>query len=72
MKLCFFFIIIIRHIFCCSSPIYFVFFLQYFKYVFPADVDSVIVKVSSTTAFPCSVISVQDILVGTYNNKLFG
>lgn len=47
---------------------------QYFKYVFPADVDSVIVKVSSTTAFPCSVISVQDILCPVYdldNNVAF-
>ncbi|XP_040183593.1 SID1 transmembrane family member 2 isoform X2 [Rana temporaria] len=47
---------------------------QYFKYVFPADVDSVIVKVSSPTAFPCSVISVQDILCPVYdldNNVAF-
>lgn len=37
---------------------------QYFKYEFPKGVDSVIVKVTSAMAFPCSVISIQDILVG--------
>lgn len=37
---------------------------QYFKYEFPEEVDSVIVKVTSAMAFPCSVISIQDILVG--------
>ncbi|NXV51117.1 SIDT2 protein, partial [Uria aalge] len=37
---------------------------QYFKYEFPEGVDSVIVKVTSAMAFPCSVISIQDILVG--------
>ena len=37
---------------------------QYFKYEFPEGVDSVIVKVTSAVAFPCSVISIQDILVG--------
>lgn len=37
---------------------------QYFKYEFPEGVDSVIVKVTSVMAFPCSVISIQDILVG--------
>lgn len=37
---------------------------QYFKYEFPTGVDSVIVKVTSAMAFPCSVISIQDILVG--------
>lgn len=36
---------------------------QYFKYEFPEGVDSVIVKVTSTKAFPCSVISIQDVLV---------
>ena len=36
---------------------------QYFKYEFPEGVDSVIVKVASSTAFPCSVISIQDVLV---------
>ncbi|XP_068097009.1 SID1 transmembrane family member 2 isoform X2 [Hyperolius riggenbachi] len=47
---------------------------QYFKYVFPGEVDSVIVKVSSLSAFPCSVISVQDILCPVYdldNNVAF-
>lgn len=37
---------------------------QYFKYKFPEGLDSVIVKVTSAMAFPCSVISIQDILVG--------
>lgn len=36
---------------------------QYFKYEFPDGVDSVIVKVTSKKAFPCSVISIQDVLV---------
>lgn len=36
---------------------------QYFKYEFPEGVDSVIVKVTSSKAFPCSVISIQDVLV---------
>ncbi|XP_069804851.1 SID1 transmembrane family member 2 isoform X2 [Dendropsophus ebraccatus] len=47
---------------------------QYFKYVFPPDVDSVIVKVTSPSAFPCSVISVQDIQCPVYdldNNVAF-
>ncbi|XP_044852822.1 SID1 transmembrane family member 2 isoform X2 [Mauremys mutica] len=47
---------------------------QYFKYVFPEGVDSVIVKVTSRMAFPCSVISVQDILCPVYdldNNVAF-
>ncbi|KAM9299343.1 SID1 transmembrane family member 2 [Gastrophryne carolinensis] len=47
---------------------------QYFKYVFPAGVDSVIVKVSSPSAFPCSVISIQDIMCPVYdldNNVAF-
>ncbi|XP_075765832.1 SID1 transmembrane family member 2 isoform X2 [Pelodiscus sinensis] len=47
---------------------------QYFKYVFPEGVDSVIVKVTSGTAFPCSVMSVQDILCPVYdldNNVAF-
>uniref|UniRef100_A0A8C0GN55 SID1 transmembrane family member 2 n=1 Tax=Chelonoidis abingdonii TaxID=106734 RepID=A0A8C0GN55_CHEAB len=46
----------------------------YFKYVFPEGVDSVIVKVTSRMAFPCSVISVQDILCPVYdldNNVAF-
>ncbi|XP_070621833.1 SID1 transmembrane family member 2 isoform X2 [Erythrolamprus reginae] len=47
---------------------------QYFKYQFPDGVDSAIIKVTSTTAFPCSVISVQDILCPVYdldNNVAF-
>ncbi|KAM8795658.1 SID1 transmembrane family member 2 isoform 2-T2 [Eudromia elegans] len=47
---------------------------QYFKYEFPEGVDSVIVKVTSATAFPCSVISIQDILCPVYdldNNVAF-
>ncbi|XP_069597538.1 SID1 transmembrane family member 2 isoform X2 [Ranitomeya imitator] len=47
---------------------------QYFKYVFPLEVDSVIVKVTSPSAFPCSVISIQDIQCPVYdldNNVAF-
>nr|KAF6439008.1 SID1 transmembrane family member 2 [Molossus molossus] len=47
---------------------------QYFKYEFPEGVDSVIVKVTSTKAFPCSVISIQDVLCPVYdldNNVAF-
>ncbi|XP_054032015.1 SID1 transmembrane family member 2 isoform X2 [Dryobates pubescens] len=47
---------------------------QYFKYEFPTGVDSVIVKVTSAMAFPCSVISIQDILCPVYdldNNVAF-
>ncbi|XP_064896239.1 SID1 transmembrane family member 2 isoform X2 [Columba livia] len=47
---------------------------QYFKYEFPEGVDSVIVKVTSAMAFPCSVISIQDILCPVYdldNNVAF-
>ncbi|XP_030076426.1 SID1 transmembrane family member 2 isoform X2 [Microcaecilia unicolor] len=40
---------------------------QYLKYDFPKGVDSVIVKVTSATAFPCSVISIQDILCPVYD-----
>uniref|UniRef100_A0A8D0L4K7 SID1 transmembrane family member 2 n=1 Tax=Sphenodon punctatus TaxID=8508 RepID=A0A8D0L4K7_SPHPU len=40
---------------------------QYFKYVFPEGLDSVIVKVTSAMAFPCSVISIQDILCPVYD-----
>ncbi|EOB08699.1 SID1 transmembrane family member 2 [Anas platyrhynchos] len=46
----------------------------YFKYEFPKGVDSVIVKVTSAMAFPCSVISIQDILCPVYdldNNVAF-
>ncbi|NXV78253.1 SIDT2 protein, partial [Atlantisia rogersi] len=47
---------------------------QYFKYEFPEGVESVIVKVTSAMAFPCSVISIQDILCPVYdldNNVAF-
>uniref|UniRef100_A0A803TMZ2 SID1 transmembrane family member 2 n=1 Tax=Anolis carolinensis TaxID=28377 RepID=A0A803TMZ2_ANOCA len=47
---------------------------QYFKYEFPEGVDSVIVKVTSAAKFPCSVISVQDVLCPVYdldNNVAF-
>ncbi|KAM8927085.1 SID1 transmembrane family member 2 isoform 2-T2 [Pelodytes ibericus] len=47
---------------------------QYFKYVFKDGVDSVIVKVLSPTAFPCSVISIQDVQCPVYdldNNVAF-
>ncbi|XP_075184453.1 SID1 transmembrane family member 2 isoform X4 [Anomaloglossus baeobatrachus] len=47
---------------------------QYFKYGFPPEVDSVIVKVKSPSAFPCSVISIQDIQCPVYdldNNVAF-
>ncbi|XP_009078987.1 PREDICTED: SID1 transmembrane family member 2-like, partial [Acanthisitta chloris] len=47
---------------------------QYFKYEFSEGVDSVIVKVTSAMAFPCSVISIQDILCPVYdldNNVAF-
>uniref|UniRef100_G1P210 SID1 transmembrane family member 1 n=1 Tax=Myotis lucifugus TaxID=59463 RepID=G1P210_MYOLU len=35
---------------------------QYFLYKFPEDVDSVIIKVVSKVAYPCSVVSVQNIM----------
>ncbi|XP_004414858.1 PREDICTED: SID1 transmembrane family member 1 isoform X2 [Odobenus rosmarus divergens] len=35
---------------------------QYFLYKFPDDVDSVIIKVRSEMAYPCSVVSVQNIM----------
>ncbi|XP_068601938.1 SID1 transmembrane family member 2 [Brachionichthys hirsutus] len=47
---------------------------QYFKYVFPDGVDTVIVKVNSNMDFPCSVMSVQDIQCPVYdldNNVAF-
>ncbi|XP_021093499.1 SID1 transmembrane family member 2 isoform X3 [Heterocephalus glaber] len=47
---------------------------QYFKYEFPEGADSVIVKVTSDVAFPCSVISIQDVLCPVYdldNNVAF-
>lgn len=39
------------------------FLFQYFLYKFPHNVDSVIIKVVSETVYPCSVVSVQDIVV---------
>ncbi|XP_029964916.1 SID1 transmembrane family member 2 isoform X2 [Salarias fasciatus] len=47
---------------------------QYFKYVFPDGVDTVIVKVNSAMNFPCSVMSIQDIQCPVYdldNNVAF-
>ncbi|KAK2846937.1 hypothetical protein Q5P01_009936 [Channa striata] len=47
---------------------------QYFKYVFPDGVDTVIVKVNSDMIFPCSVMSIQDIQCPVYdldNNVAF-
>uniref|UniRef100_A0A674CCQ6 SID1 transmembrane family member 2 n=1 Tax=Salmo trutta TaxID=8032 RepID=A0A674CCQ6_SALTR len=47
---------------------------QYFKYVFPDGVDTVIVKVNSEMTFPCSVMSIQDIQCPVYdldNNVAF-
>ncbi|XP_014916317.1 SID1 transmembrane family member 2 isoform X3 [Poecilia latipinna] len=47
---------------------------QFFKYVFPDGVDTVIVKVNSDVNFPCSVMSVQDIQCPVYdldNNVAF-
>ncbi|KAG5837376.1 hypothetical protein ANANG_G00238610 [Anguilla anguilla] len=40
---------------------------QFFKYVFPEGVDTVIVKVNSQMTFPCSVMSIQDILCPVYD-----
>ncbi|XP_036418784.1 SID1 transmembrane family member 2 isoform X2 [Colossoma macropomum] len=47
---------------------------QFFKYVFPEGVDTVIVKVNSEKNFPCSVMSIQDIQCPVYdldNNVAF-
>ncbi|XP_076000244.1 SID1 transmembrane family member 2 isoform X2 [Genypterus blacodes] len=47
---------------------------QYFKYVFPEGVDTVVVKVNSDMNFPCSVMSIQDIQCPVYdldNNVAF-
>ncbi|XP_066522862.1 SID1 transmembrane family member 2 isoform X3 [Hoplias malabaricus] len=47
---------------------------QFFKYVFPDGVDTVIVKVNSGKEFPCSVMSIQDIQCPVYdldNNVAF-
>ncbi|CAI5797055.1 SID1 transmembrane family member 1 isoform X2 [Podarcis lilfordi] len=40
---------------------------QYFLYKFPPDVDSVIVRVTSETVYPCSVVSIQDIVCPVYD-----
>ncbi|XP_033029535.1 SID1 transmembrane family member 1 [Lacerta agilis] len=40
---------------------------QYFLYKFPPDVDSVIVRVTSKTVYPCSVVSIQDIVCPVYD-----
>uniref|UniRef100_A0A3Q2UJI0 SID1 transmembrane family member 2 n=1 Tax=Fundulus heteroclitus TaxID=8078 RepID=A0A3Q2UJI0_FUNHE len=40
---------------------------QFFKYVFPDGMDTVIVKVNSDVNFPCSVMSVQDIQCPVYD-----
>uniref|UniRef100_A0A8C2A323 SID1 transmembrane family, member 2 n=1 Tax=Cyprinus carpio TaxID=7962 RepID=A0A8C2A323_CYPCA len=47
---------------------------QFFKYMFPDGVDTVIVKVNSQKNFPCSVMSIQDIQCPVYdldNNVAF-
>uniref|UniRef100_A0A3P8ZS10 SID1 transmembrane family, member 2 n=1 Tax=Esox lucius TaxID=8010 RepID=A0A3P8ZS10_ESOLU len=59
------------HVTC--DPVFIV-FSQYFKYVFPDGVDTVIVKVNSEMTFPCSVMSIQDIQCPVYdldNNVAF-
>uniref|UniRef100_A0ABM5FR11 SID1 transmembrane family member 1 isoform X2 n=1 Tax=Pogona vitticeps TaxID=103695 RepID=A0ABM5FR11_9SAUR len=40
---------------------------QYFLYKFPPDVDSVIVRVTSETIYPCSVVSIQDTVCPVYD-----
>ncbi|KAM6161521.1 SID1 transmembrane family member 1 isoform 1-T1 [Erethizon dorsatum] len=40
---------------------------QFFLYQFPKDVDSVIIKVVSETAYPCSIVSVQNIMCPVYD-----
>ncbi|XP_078512031.1 SID1 transmembrane family member 1 [Lissotriton helveticus] len=40
---------------------------QYFLYKMPENVDSVIIKVVSQNAYPCSVVSVQDIMCPVYD-----
>ncbi|XP_012883974.1 PREDICTED: SID1 transmembrane family member 1 [Dipodomys ordii] len=40
---------------------------QYFLYKFPKEVDSVIIKVVSEMAYPCSVVSVQSIMCPVYD-----
>ncbi|KAJ7317943.1 hypothetical protein JRQ81_004105, partial [Phrynocephalus forsythii] len=40
---------------------------QYFLYKFPPDVDSVIIRVTSETVYPCSVVSIQDTVCPVYD-----
>ncbi|NWJ06388.1 SIDT1 protein, partial [Crypturellus undulatus] len=40
---------------------------QYFLYTFPQDVDSVIIKVVSDVVYPCSAVSIQDIMCPVYD-----
>ncbi|XP_028931016.1 SID1 transmembrane family member 1 isoform X1 [Ornithorhynchus anatinus] len=40
---------------------------QYFLYSFPEGVDTVIIKVVSEMVYPCSVVSVQDIVCPVYD-----
>uniref|UniRef100_A0A8I5NU79 SID1 transmembrane family member 1 n=1 Tax=Papio anubis TaxID=9555 RepID=A0A8I5NU79_PAPAN len=40
---------------------------QYFLYKFPKDMDSVVIKVVSEMAYPCSVVSVQNIMCPVYD-----
>ncbi|XP_047304339.1 SID1 transmembrane family member 1 isoform X10 [Homo sapiens] len=44
---------------------------QYFLYKFPKDVDSVIIKVVSEMAYPCSVVSVQNIMKKDFPGEQF-
>ncbi|XP_062934938.1 SID1 transmembrane family member 1 isoform X4 [Cynocephalus volans] len=44
---------------------------QYFLYKFPKDVDSVIIKVVSKIAYPCSVVSVQNIMKKDFPGEQF-
>ncbi|XP_040836404.1 SID1 transmembrane family member 1 isoform X5 [Ochotona curzoniae] len=44
---------------------------QYFLYKFPEDVDSVVITVVSEMAYPCSVISVQNIMKKDFPGEQF-
>ncbi|KAM6161524.1 SID1 transmembrane family member 1 isoform 4-T4 [Erethizon dorsatum] len=44
---------------------------QFFLYQFPKDVDSVIIKVVSETAYPCSIVSVQNIMKKDFPGEQF-
>ncbi|XP_025231500.1 SID1 transmembrane family member 1 isoform X4 [Theropithecus gelada] len=44
---------------------------QYFLYKFPKDVDSVVIKVVSEMAYPCSVVSVQNIMKKDFPGEQF-